>query len=59
LDIVKLEVFGLNEIIEKSEKAKRKQAKAANAAAATTIEESLVQVRNQRLAEAVTLLQNR
>jgi len=59
LDIVKLEVFGLNEIIERSERAKRKQAKAANAEAATTIEESLVQVRNQRLAEAVTLLQNR
>jgi len=59
MDIVKLEVFGLNEIIERSERAKRKQAKAANAEAATTIEESLVQVRNQRLAEAVTLLQNR
>ncbi|MGC8478739.1 MAG: hypothetical protein ACP5NE_02330 [Candidatus Micrarchaeia archaeon] len=54
LEIVKLEVFGLHDIVEKAER-KKKRAEANG----SEIEGSLVEVRNQRLEEAIALLQNR
>ncbi len=56
LEIVKLEVFGLHDIVEKAERERKKKKAQAEAG---TIEESLVAVRNQRLDDAIALLQNR
>ncbi|MEM3227869.1 MAG: hypothetical protein QXK65_02905 [Candidatus Micrarchaeaceae archaeon] len=57
MEIVKLEVFGLDSIVEKAARERKKQAK--QQAEKSELEESLVSVRNQRLADAVALLQNR
>lgn len=55
LEIVKQEVYGLNAVAERAEREEKKS----GAAAAGSIKDSLLAIRQQRLQDAMTLLQNR